>query len=345
VDRERDDRRLAGQLLVGLPADGVVEVVDRLLAVQAQDLRAARLAIRARTTGLTVADVDRELNERRLLVAWLNRGTLHLVRPQDYWWLQRITTPQLATGNARRLAQEGVSPAQADRGVAAVENAIAENGPMTRAELREIVAAADVPVAGQALVHILFRSALSGRTVRGPMIGTQQAFVLVRDWLGAPPEATGRDTDLALLARRYLAGHGPAGDRDLAKWAGITLADARGGFRAAWADLEERPGGLVDLAGRPSPNGPRRPRLLGGFDPLLHGWVDREPVLGDNQTIVTTNGIFRPFALVNGRAVATWSMPGGRVDLQPLGKISTPIQTELDRDARDVERFMLKSPH
>ena len=109
------------------------------------------------------------------MVTWLNRGTLHLVRSQDYWWLQRLTTPQLSTGNARRLEQEGVSPDQADRGVAVIEAALAANGPMTRAQLREIVAAADVPVAGQALVHILFLSALRGLTVRGPVIGTDQA--------------------------------------------------------------------------------------------------------------------------------------------------------------------------
>ena len=79
-ERERDVRRLVAQQLVGPPADGVLQVVDRLLAVQAQDLRAARLAVRARTTGLIAADVDRELQERTLVVTWLNRGTLHLVR-------------------------------------------------------------------------------------------------------------------------------------------------------------------------------------------------------------------------------------------------------------------------
>jgi hypothetical protein len=342
--RERDHRRLAAQLLLGPPADGVVQVVDRLLAVQAQDLRAARLAVRSRTTGLTAADVDRELNEGTLVVAWLNRGTLHLVRPQDYWWLQRVTTPQLSTGNARRLAQEGVSPVQADRGVAVIESAIAANGPMTRAQLHAVVESAGVPVAGQALVHILFLSALRGLTVRGPVVGRDQAFVLVREWLGKPPKVTGRDTDLANLARRFLAGHGPAAAGDLAKWAGITLGDARRGLGAAGADLEERPHGLSDLAGRTVPHDRPRPRLLGGFDPILHGWVDRTPVLGDNQTIVTMNGIFRPFALVDGRAVATWSMPAGTVRLEPFSALRPTVQDALAREARDVERF-LAGPH
>lgn len=340
---DRDDRRLAAQLLAGTPADGVGQVVERLLAVQAQDLRSARLAIRSRTTGLTAADVDRELNDRALVVTWLNRGTLHLVQPQDYWWLQQLTTPQLATGNATRLSQEGVSPVQADRGVDVISAAIAENGAMTRTQLRELVQAADVPVAGQALVHILFLSALRGLTVRGPVIGTQQAFVLVRDWLGDRPKVTNRDTALVELARRFLAGHGPADDRDLARWAGITLGDARRGLRGVGADLEERPGGLVDLAGRTVPYGRRRPRLLGGFDPMLHGWVDREPVLGGNQTIVTSNGIFRPFALVGGRAAATWTMPSGQVSLELFAPLSARALTELDREAKDVERFL--APH
>jgi hypothetical protein len=343
VERQRDSRRLAAQLLIGPSAGSVCQVVERLLAVQAQDLRAARLAVRSRTVRLTAADVDRELNNGTLVVTWLNRGTLHLVRPEDYGLLQQLTTPQLAVGNAKRLEQEGVSPSQADRGVAIIEAALAANGPMTRPELREMVQAANVPVAGQAMVHILFLSALRGLTIRGPLIGRDQAFVLVRDWLAEPPRVTDRDTALSGLAKRFLAGHGPANERDLAKWAGITLGDARFGLRSVGADLEEQPGGLVDLAGRPGPSARRRPKLLGGFDPLLHGWVDREPVLGGNQTIVTMNGIFRPFALVGGRAVATWSMPGGRVALEPFGHLSARVLAALDREARDVERFL--TPH
>ena len=355
MERERDRRRLSAQQLVGPPAESVTKVVDRLLAVQAQDLVAAKLAVRARTVGLTVADVDRELQNRTLVVTWLNRGTLHLVRSQDYWWLQRLTTPQLAVSNARRLAQEGVSAVQAERGVAAIEAALCADGPLTRAQLRGILVAADVPVAGQALVHILFLTALRGLTVRGPMTGAEQAFVLVRDWLGHPPGTIAgtvgdRDADLSRLARRYLAGHGPAADRDLARWAGITLGDARRGLRGAGTDLEERPGGLVDLeerpgglvdlAGREAPKGWPRPKLLGGFDPLLHGWVDRTPVLGKDTSIVTSNGIFRPFALVDGRAVATWTMPARRVTLRPFGSITAKVRADLDREAADVERFL-----
>src|SRR5207237_1004861 len=76
------------------------------------------------------------------------------------------------------------------------------------------------------------------------------AFVLVRDWFG-DPGAVDRDAALAELARRYLAGHGPAGDRDLAKWAGLPLRDVRRGLAAIASELEQGSDGLVDLAGRP----------------------------------------------------------------------------------------------
>ena len=75
--------RFTAQLLAGARARDPRTVAERLLAVQGQDLRAARLAVRARTRGVTAADVDRALTEERsLLVTWLNRGTLHLVRSE-----------------------------------------------------------------------------------------------------------------------------------------------------------------------------------------------------------------------------------------------------------------------
>ena len=55
-----------GQLLHRPRAAGVAEVVGRLLAVQAQDLRAARLALRARTTGLRRRRRRRRAHRRAL---------------------------------------------------------------------------------------------------------------------------------------------------------------------------------------------------------------------------------------------------------------------------------------
>jgi len=288
--------------------------------------------------------VDRALSaERALVITWLNRGTLHLVRSEDYAWLHALTTPPLLTANARRLAQESVEPRAAARGVAAIERALGEEGALTREQLRERIDAAGVRTAGQALVHLLMLSTLRGLTVRGPMLGGHQAYVLVEDWLGRRPPVD-RERALGELARRYLAGHGPAEDRDLARWAGLPLRDARAGLELIAPELTRGPGETVDLAGRPAAAELPPPRLLGSFDPLLLGWRSREFLLADSAPVITTNGIFRPFALVRGRAAATWTLTAGKVSLSPLGRLRAADRAALERDARDVVRFLGSAP-
>ena len=334
-------RRLTAQLLAGRPAGDPVTVCERLLAVQGQDPRGARLAVRARTRGVSAADVDRALTEERsLLITWLNRGTLHLVRSEDYPWLHALTTPQLRTASATRLAQEGVTPAAVERGLSVISGRLAADGPLTRAQLGRVLESADVPVAGQATIQLLFRAAIDGLIIRGPMVGRQHAYVLVRDWL-PDPGPIDRDLALAELVRRYLAGHAPASDRDLARWAGVPLRDARAGLSTIAAELVQRPDGLVELAA-----GARRgarvpePRLLGAFEPLLLGWESREAVLGEHAPKVVSGGIFRGFALVDGRAAGVWAIRGGRVVIEPFVPLADDVGAALARDGEAVLAFL-----
>jgi hypothetical protein len=332
--------RLTAQLLAGPPARDPETVVHRLLAVQGQDARGVRLAIRARTAGLTAGDVDRALtSDRSLLITWLNRCTLHLVRSEDYPWLHALTAPLHVTANARRLHQEGVSPDDGERGVDVISRALAADGPLSREQLGERLATAGVPTKGQALIQLLLLASIRGVVVRGPMVEHQHLYVLARDWLGEPAPFD-RDRAVAELARRYLVGHGPADDRDLAKWAGLRLSDARAGLRAIATELDEWPDGLVDLTKRPRRAELPPPRLLGSFDPVLMGWRSRAGVLGDHQSVVTTNGIFRPIALVEGRAVGTWTMSGGRVLLAPFDSLASTDVAALAGDALDVACYL-----
>ncbi len=332
-------RRLTAQMLSGSRAAHPVAVVERLLAVQGQDLQGARLAIRARSDNLHVADIDRCLSEdRSLLITTLNRGTLHLVRAEDYPWLHALTTPRVVTGNARRLAQEGVSPSQTDRAVSLIEKALTDNGPQTRNQLRSMLLEAGIPTAGQAFIHIIGSATLRGLVVRGPMLGRNHAFVLVRDWLPVPCKIE-REQALAELARRYLAGHGPATDRDLAQWSGLPLGDARAGMAAIAGELQELTGGLVDLARR-APAAPLPPpRLLGQYEPVLLGWRLRDDIIGPHTGLVTNNGLFRPFAMVRGRAVGTWSMAAGTMRISPFGTLARADSAALEADAADIRRF------
>lgn len=331
--------RLSAQLLLPPRPGGVEEVADRLLALQAQDARGCRLAVRARSRGTSASDVDAALSERRtLVVSWLFRGTLHLVRSVDYWWLHTLTAPRMVAGNARRLAQVGVDESTARRGLEAVREAVAD-APRTRAELRVALDAADVPTAGQALVYVLVAASVHGHLVRGSVRDGEHCYVDAEQWLDRPP-VPDRDGCLEMLARRYLAGHGPASPADLAAYAGITLTDARRGFEMIAA--ETRP---VDDTMRTLLDGAETemlppPRLLGMFDPVLHGWADRSFVTGAHQDVVTVNGIFRATALVDGRVAGTWTMSDGVVTLNPLRRLTPAELTALEAEAADVLRYL-----
>jgi Winged helix DNA-binding domain len=339
--------RFSAQLLAGEPARSPVEVAGRLLAIQGQDARGARLAIRARTAGLTAADVDRALtDDRSLLITWLNRGTLHLVRSEDYWWLHRLTAkPQFQIGCLRILARLNVSAHAADTGVGILEQALLADGPLTGAQAAERLVAAGLTADRGAALHTLILANLRGIAVRGPMIGAQQAYVHVRDWLGKPSPEPEPEVALGWLARRYLAGHGPASDRDLARWAGLPLGQVRRGLAVIASELRERPDGLAELASaRCDESSLPPPRLLGAFDPVLLGWTSREPILGDYQGIVTVNGLFRAFALVDGRAAGIWTWAGGAVTLDCLGQLPAATRAALAAEASDVQRFLASKP-
>lgn len=334
-------QRLASQLLSTSPASSPETVTHHLLAVQAQDARGARLAIRARTSGLTVRDFDAALASRALVISWLCRGTLHLVGAEDYFWLHDLTTPQLATGSRRRLAQEGVSPDQAGRATTLIAGWLAEDGPLSRLELAQRLRAADLPTAGQAMVHILLHATLEGLIVRGPMKGRQHAFVLARDWLGPRPRPAERARAVAELVRRYLSGHAPASEVDIGRWAGLPLRDVRAGLSRLSSELADRPDGLLALRKVLEAAGQARPRLLGAFDPLLVGWKDRAFVTGAHEADLVTGGVFRPFILLGGRAGGLWRISGPEVLLEPFGPLRAPDRRALEREAEDVRRYLL----
>ena len=163
------------------------------------------------------------------------------------------------------------------------------------------------------------------------MVDGHHAFVAVSEWLGAAPTMIDRDEALRRLARRYLVGHGPASARDLSKWAGITLGDARRSFGALAEEVEPFGDETMMLVGHDDAAPLPPPTLLGGFDPILCGWSSREEFVGAHQSVVTVNGLFRPVALVNGRVVATWAIPDRIVTITALESIPTRARAALTR--------------
>jgi hypothetical protein len=335
--------RLAANGLEPRLRGGVAEVVRRLCGVQAQDAAAARLAIRARTEGLTAADVDAAPEVVR---TWGWRGTLHLLAREDVAWVLSLVAERANRSVAARRRTLGLDEAIYARARAAIVERLAA-GPATRAQLREAIGAAGIDASGQRLPHLLRRVAFEG-LLQHPLDDTFAALELD----GGPPP---REQALAQLARRHAAGYGPSTAADVAAFAGLPVRDARAGRDALAAGRTAEPSAAAGhdalAAGRtaePSTAAARAAaaedagasvRLLGAFDPYLLGYAGREHAVAPEHArkVWPGGGWLHPVVLVDGMAAGTWRLDGAVLRIEPFGPIPA---AGLEAEAQDVGRFL-----
>jgi hypothetical protein len=330
----------------------VAQVVGDVFAIQAQDAAAASLGIWARSDGLSLAEVVRAREDERSIVrVWSVRGTLHLLATQDVRWVLDLLRPVHANLNRARRAQLGLDEQTTARGVRKLEEMLASDGPLARAEIADRLARHGIPSQGQATIHIIWRAALDGLVCCGPDRKSEETFVLLHDWLGpAPAHTRERAAALRDLAQRFLHAYGPATPEDLATWSGLPLSEARSAFAALGAPVREAhtPGGrmwfraprrrdtrhsgatgasALDSATREraaseatqASGAAGVSRLLPAYDSIWLGYRDRGFLLPAEHTrrVFPGGGLIRPSVLVDGRVVGTWTRAtrGGAVEV------------------------------
>ena len=301
-------------------AASAAAVVERLVAVQAQDLAAAKWVVGSRLRGATVADVDALLDGRTVVRSWPMRGTLHLVPA-------RMLRPILSLTGVREIGRASLRHRQLDLGAedyrvarSAAERLLAGGGSASREELLAAWESAGLATGGQRGYHLIWWLALDAVLACGPVAGRVQRFVLLDEWAPAASDApSDREEVLAELFAGYVAGHGPATVKDFAWWTGLTLGDARTALAAAGERVEHFPGddgaerytapGGADAASRR----PAGAHALAAFDEYFLGYADRAPVCDPRhveRVIPGRNGVFQPILVADGRVVGTWRRAG-----------------------------------
>jgi Winged helix DNA-binding domain len=273
------EARLAAQRL-SLRAPSALDAARSVVGVQAQDVRAAGLALRSRVRGLERADLD------GLVRTWTVRGTLHLTDPADRTWLHALT----AAGNLRtfeRMLER--------RGALELARRVRpDDVPRTRAELMP------PELTGPAVNVVLPWLAAQGR-----LLGLPDGRFVAAD----PPPPVDADEALATLGRRYFAGYASADPEDLAWWSGLGLRVARRALEAA--------GGFPPAPPPPAPPAlllaPFDTLLLGYRS---REWV---VAAAHADRVLRGGGMVRAVVLVNGVAAGNWSAAGGRVSIEWWG--------------------------
>lgn len=345
--------RLRAQLLAASPASTVEEAVAQVVAVQAQAAQPARLAVRARTTGLVAADVDRAAHtERSVVRSWALRGTLHMVAATDLRWMVGLLGPVFVRAGRRRREQLGLDERTCERALAAIEKVLKGSRPLTRAELVERIAAEGTRIdpRTQAPPHLLGYAANQGLICRGPDVERYEpTYVLLDEWVPAAPSRD-RDDALVELARRYLAGYGPAGIQDFAAWSGLPATDGKRAWRLLKGELVRVSVDGAELwALYEADLDPPRdcpPRLLGHFDALLLGYRGRDLILDPAaaKRIQAGGGFIQPTVMVGGRVAGTWRLDSrartARLTVEPFTTLRRGSREGLRAEAEDLARFL-----
>jgi hypothetical protein len=228
-------RRLATQRLSATGLRHGADVVRLLGCVQSQDapLAAWSLGMRMRP-GTTYAGVLAEQAAGGWVRTHVLRPTWHLLAPEDLRWMQRTTGPRVESGVAGINLRLGLTAEVVSSGLKVLESLLAGPTPHTRREVRVAFDAVGLPTAVQHLAHLLILAEVRAVICSGPPRGTEHTYVLVDEVVPpGPADHLAGDDARRELTRRFLGGHGPASDRDLARWSTLTL----GQIRLALADL------------------------------------------------------------------------------------------------------------
>lgn len=326
-------QRLFNQRIAGEKFQQPEEVVRWMGALQAQDYQQALWAIGLRTQSAARAAIEQAIENRKILRTWPMRGTLHFVPAEDAHWMLKLGAARMSASEARRMEQQlELDQATIARARQLFENALQGGKRLPRQEMMQVLEDAGIRTQGQRGYILLGYLAETGVLCLGPMKDKQQTFVLLDEWVSHAQQWS-REESLAVFAERYFTSHGPATIQDFARWAGITLTDAKAGLEAAKTGLvsEKIDGQVYWMAeaaqGRQTYQTPSV-YLLPGFDEYLLGYKDRSAVLAAEHApkiVPGGNGIFLPMIVVAGQVVGTWKRALGKKALSVSFLLFTPL--------------------
>jgi hypothetical protein len=337
---------LAGQFLTTRGPARATDVVRALGAVQAQDYAGAKWALAQRARNITDADVEKEIDEGRILRTHVLRPTWHFVVPGDIRWMLALTAPRVAALMAHYNRKLELDRSVFRRSNAALAKALAGGNCLTRSELGAHLERAGVRIiTGQRLGHLMMQGELDGLLCSGPRRGKQFTYALLEERATAAT-AVGRDEALLELTRRYFATRSPATPRDFAWWSGLTVADAKRGVEMSGGDLERVTLGGVDYwvaAAAARPPRATSAHLLPNYDEYFIGYRNRSAIaqrLGDSTTITGGNALIPHVIVVDGQLVGTWrrTFENGTVILT-LDLLAPLTATESKRVTAAARRF------
>jgi hypothetical protein len=319
------------------------------------------LSLQARVDGLSVADIERELYERRTLVKQLAmRRTVFVftrdLLPATWGSASARVAAQLRPRLAQDIEKGGLSEdgaAWVDRACAAVVARLADGGELSakalREELPELEGRIDLAVgkaygANVAIApRVLTQLGVEGLITRGRNAGhwrtSRPQWTSMASWLGEVVEPWKSDEGWAELVRRWLWTFGPGTAADLQWWLGGTAGIVKQALATLGAEPVSLDSGetgwlLPDDLDEAAYDG-HWAALLPVLDPTVMGWKGRDFYLGPHAPLLfDSNGNAGTTAWWDGWIVGCWVQDeAGGVSVRYVEKVSAAAKKALAVEA------------
>ncbi len=287
------------------------EVVRWMGAVQCQDLPAGQWAVALRTRRQTQGDIERAIDQKKIVRTWPMRGTLHFVPPADVRWMLKYLAQRTVQRASGRYRQLHLDPATFARSAGILEKRLAGGKYISRQAAYEILERNGISCKGQRGIHILGRLSQDSFLCLGPREGTSTTFVLLEEWI-PPARMPERDEAIAGLALKYFTSHGPATIADFAWWSGLTLTEARQALEHIERKLvgENIHGTRYWLSDEYDhrQQSDRQAHLLPAFDEFLVAYKDRSAAIKTERVkrMHPGGGIIHSTVVIGNQILGTW---------------------------------------
>ena len=338
--RELNRALLARQLLLERSSLSVPRLLEQVGGIQAQYAPSSYIRLWSNLRRFEMADLDRLLEQRKVVQGTLMRSTIHLVSTADYWPIAEGIGPSRQEWWRRTWGKE-FSRAQIDRIAATLDRELTGRV-WPRKEMDTLMRDHSTTVWSGAWVAL----------IRVPPSGTWKRrradlFQRAAEWIG--PSTSNPDDGLKLLLRRYLGGFGPARLGDAASWAGVEVARMKAAAeRMTLRRFRDEDGReLVDLPRAPLPDAsaPAPVRLLPTWDATLLTHCRRARILPEEYRPLVFS-IKVPHSvgtiLVDGAVAGSWRVEasGGKAALRYA--VFEPIPAAAEQELREEAAALLR---
>jgi hypothetical protein len=254
--------------------------------------------------------IEQALDNGAIVRTHVLRPTWHFVAAEDVRWLLKLTAPHIHGAMKAMNKQLELDAAVFNKSNALIEKMLADGNHLTREEVMVELGKHGIIANTYRAAHLMFSAELEGIACNGVMRGKQHTYALLEEKVPKGLIFT-REEAIVTLAKRYFSSHAPATLQDFQWWSGLPMGDARKGMEAIKQDFVVEKINNQEYLFKTSDKDcliRETVYFLPSFDEFLVSYKDRsasiEPHL--KEFAMTSNGIFKPIIVVNGRVIGIW---------------------------------------